>query len=142
MRFPTYKVKGTRWKQLELLYGEDFAVRKLCAAYSDLPHTDEALPQFMERMFSDGTLPAFGALVLKPHEPTAIHRWWNQRACLREGITRENVVEFMDRAQIAEVIRDFFVLREQWIARFLDAPAMSALTSRKLELMKRVLQPS
>ena len=142
MRNPTYKVRGTRWEQPELVYGEDFAVRKLLATYSDMPQGDEAIPQFMERMYSDGKILEFGAIILKPHAPTPIHRWINDYLMKKRGIAGSNVVEFMDRAQVASMVRDFFVLRERWMERFLNTRQISELSSQRVKRLLTMLQPS
>ncbi len=136
-----YKVKGSRWKQEPLLYGEWLACMRLLkgrmAKVRDAGISGVA--EVLQEMSEDGTLTKLMAVVLKPYGPTPLHRWLNARAAKRHDLSPENLVMNMEAREVARAGIDFFRINLRLTRSLLAMPVTSGWPWRKKLSLSEIL---
>jgi hypothetical protein len=131
-----YRIKGSYWRQDSLLYGEWLeCVALLKGRMSQVREGGLAgVASLLDEMSRDGTLQKLLSIVVKPHEPTRLHRWRNGRALKKHGVTRENFVLHMEAGEVARAGIDFFRVNLNWISKSLTSPIGLSFMYRKLRM--------
>lgn len=103
-----YVVKGSLWCQDELSYEEDGPAKELLKRSSViLKENDQDILSIIDQLYDANVIPDLLDLVLKPFNPTPLHRLWNLICLARLGRPKK-IVSKMRNSEIGEVIRDFF----------------------------------
>jgi hypothetical protein len=109
-----YSVRHALWYQDELTYSEDLRLRGPIKEISGvLQGGDVSFGDLIEKTIDSGLFPEVLKVILKPYEPTILHRLWNRYWRGRYGT--DEVVSVMRNSEIAKVIADFFVLNTSWM---------------------------
>jgi hypothetical protein len=125
-----YRVRGTLWMQKELTYGEDLELKGVLKVLSERFSVSKVtLADVIDTVFDGETVATLIRVILKPYEPTPLHRLWNVIAARKSGVDVKNIVASMPNSQLAGVLADFFMLNTKWIGSLPDLQSISALTS-------------
>lgn len=127
-----YSIHGTLWVQRELTYGEDLQLKGVLKVLSDrFAGGNPTLADVIDTVFDGETVAALVRVILKPYEPTPLHRVYNALRARVGRVDRTNIVNAMPNSQLAGVLADFFMLNTKWIGSLPDLQSISALTSPK-----------
>jgi hypothetical protein len=120
----TYRIRGTLWKQEQLTYDEFETIWKLTRGHFaglDFADPKGGLADWIDRSIEKRILPRIAAVILKPHEPTPLHKLWNRWAARRSGIKPEDLGTVISASPVlGEIVRDFFMLNVGWIDVWLN----------------------
>lgn len=127
-----YNIRGTLWVQRELTYGEDLELKGVLRVISDRFAGGKAtLSDMIDVVFDGETVATLLSVILKPYEPTIVHKAYNAFVARWRGVDRANIVNVMHNSQLAAVLADFFMLNTRWIGSLPDLQNISALNSPK-----------
>jgi len=118
-----YEVRGTRWKQGGLLYGELVEVFKLLKSKLGKFQADPRLfGEIVDELVVEGVLPRLVAILLKPDTGGNIFgRALNAAKIRLRGLTKENVAVHMPAPMLARVVTDFFLINLAWTGNWLNS---------------------
>lgn len=126
-----YSIRGTLWVQRELTYGEDLALKGVLKTVADRFASGQAtLGDMVDLAFDGETIAALLRVVLKPYEPTPLHRWYSLMRARAAGVDMGNIISVMPNSQLAAVLADFFTINTRWIGSLPDLQKISALNSK------------
>ncbi len=126
-----YKVEGVRFVQRPMTYAKWERLRELTRGkrLGSPEWTPEGIGAWVDRAMEERVLPRLMAeVVLDLYEPTALHRWLNDRALARSGKTVEAILS--GSTELAGVIADFFFLNVSWWQKWLNTPRRSGWLRR------------
>lgn len=118
--------------QRELTYGEDLELRPVLKVIAEkFGAGSPSLGDVIDTIFDGNTLPVFIGIVLKPHEPTLLHKAYNAINAKLHRVDRGKIVQQMPNSQLAEVLADFFMLNTGWMKSLPTLQNLSALNSNQ-----------
>lgn len=135
-----YRFAGAWYHQRPLLYHEDCAarevIRRQVGAVPD-PDDHEGLSRAIGKLWDTPAYPELFRVILKTGKGPG---WLNKLRFLVEARGRKIadtgvILGSLDRLQIAEVMRDFFVYRQSWIEDFTN----SMLTTDSLKELESLV---
>ncbi len=126
-----YNIGGTLWVQRELTYGEDIALKGVLKVISDRFANGQAtLGDLIDVAFDGETVAGLLRVVLKPYEPTPIHKAYNAIRAKIGRVDRGNIISIMPNSQLAVVLADFFMLNTRWIGSLPSMPNITGSNSK------------
>jgi hypothetical protein len=129
-----YAVKGTRWQQSALEYGDLVATMEITKGYfTGFVGSTEAFGTLLDRLVADNVIPKLFRVILKPHAPTRWHARWNAWQARRHGVNLEDVARSMTLEEIGRVMLDFFSFNVSSILRSLASLTQSSTTQTGTE---------
>jgi hypothetical protein len=111
-----YVIHGSLWEQRPLEYGENELVKPVIKeAYKIWSEHQGNLGMLIDELHTRALLPKLFRVILRPHNPTPVHRLYNYLQRKRIGIPNYPVIHYMTNAQVARVTTDFFLFNLKWI---------------------------
>jgi hypothetical protein len=130
-----YRIKRMYWKQEELTYGEFIEVFRLFRGrFETFSSNAEKFGAFVDKMVDDRVMPEFISIALKPDSGNPAKRFINVVLMRRGKVERKNLVEHMVARQIAEAVKDFFLINLSWIDSFMNSKIGLGGSSRTVTL--------
>lgn len=143
-KFRSYRFAGAWFHQRPLLYHEDCAVREIIrkqvGAVPD-PDDHDGLSRAIRKLWDTAGYAELFRVILKPGKGPGVR---NRAQFLLEARGRKLadtgvLLRSLDRLQIAEVMRDFFIYRQSWVEDFFDA-TLTTDALRELEKLGEMVQ--
>ena len=115
-----YIFHGIRYKQEELTFAQDGIVRELLVRIAGSTGPNATLGEWLDAVLREQIAESLFEIILKPHEPTLLHRWGNRCRLWRKGIAPggRGILPHLHNSQVAEVLADFFDLNTSWMSGF------------------------
>jgi hypothetical protein len=109
------------WTQTELTYGEDAKVREIIRKYvGTLPLDEVEFAKAIDKLYGTNGMKELFQVIIKPSKPrNVLKRVGAFFARKISGVDQEVLLDRMKRSEIAVVMMDFFVLRQEWMQNFL-----------------------
>jgi hypothetical protein len=131
-----YVIRKTLWYQDELTYAEDGRVKEVVKEVVGPGFGLENFGESVDLLYEKGAIPGLFAVVLKPYEPTILHRLWNKAFMPAGGI-----VPVMKNSEVAQVLSDFFLFNTRWIGDLMSLlPGLGLQTLTTLTPTRGTLQ--
>lgn len=135
-----YRFRGVRFRQLELTYEEDVKLREIIPAawrsYVAGGQQANDLAAIVDRLFEQNVIREVIRIVLKPDEPTLVHRWLNRLRARRSGIDPDDPILRLHNSEIARVLADFFTINSSWISAYLILSDSSLLKADTIPIIQ------
>jgi hypothetical protein len=111
-----YSIKRMFFYQDELTYEEDgLAKESLKTFEAAFDSEQKQFGQIIEKIYNSGVVPDLFRIILKPYQPTFVHKLWNAFWARYYHLDRSQIVRTMKNSEIAAVIGDFFLLNTSWM---------------------------
>ncbi len=134
-----YRIKRTLWYQDELTAPEDEKIADihrfvLDSLYSGQTKIGETIEGLYAKQEGDALsrLQRIINIVLKPYEPTIIHRWWNKFWMKLAGMTSDTVYEHIPKSILVQIVADFFLFDLNWIPNLVNSILASVSSIPKM----------
>lgn len=132
-----YNIKHTLWYQGELTVPEDEQIADVHKYVMDALFDGKTkIGDVVEALYkkqndeSESRIQRVLRVVLKPYEPTILHRWWNKFWLKHYGI--KNIYEHIPKSIIVKIITDFFFFDLNWIPHLVDSIVSSVSSLQKI----------
>lgn len=124
------------WQMRVLTFEDDMKLRELIGRFGPLPQEREGVAEVIARLFDEGILKDFVALILRP---PILFIPWNALMLKMRGLKRGDVINRMNNEQIAEVTVSFFLINIGWISSYFALAPGSVFNTETIQVIPGVL---
>ncbi len=127
-----YFFKKTFWMQSELTYAEDGKVKDILKPFAGFFKTKPKpdIIKIVDKVYDEGSMPSLLRVVLKPHS-FFLFRVWNHFFVEETTANGGELCNVLKNSEIAEVLRDFFLLNTSWMPDLRGLSSMLELEQAK-----------
>ncbi len=104
-----YRIHRTLWQMPEILYEQETELLGIYGLISELGGEDTKFGDVLEAFYARGVIPRLFKTILKPFQPTFLHRLWNQFWSWKHDVNPENLAKGLKRSEWGGMVADFFL---------------------------------
>ena len=134
----SYRFAGAWYHQRPLLYHEDCAAREIIRRQVGAcpePEDHEGLSRALSKLWDTPAYPELFRVILKPGKGPGL--WDKVQFVAMQGLSDTGMLlQRLTKAEIAGVMRDFFVYRQSWTEDFI----VSTLTTGSLKELEKLVE--
>lgn len=126
-----YVVKGSLWYQTDLNSRDDDRTNDIYLSLIDIFGRIDSIQTslILDEIKKDDKIKRLLAVVMKPYNPTPLHKLWNWR--MMKKVNKSAIWESMSYYEMTPMVIDFFLFKARWLQLLLNMPQVSTLIDQK-----------